>query len=356
MIILKLKKSSLMQKMLNSKFVFYLFIMTFLCLFSDLAYADKQKSKKKGIRAKIAHVAPVGSPWDLGMQEYIQNLKKNTNDKINIKYFPGGILGGELSMVRNLKRNKIQIVGGSLGSLATVVPELNAIELPFMFMTKKEVDKVFNKIMDKDLPDLLKKKGYLLLLLVDVGWRSLGTIKHKIEKADDLKGLRMRSQESEIHINMWKYLKATPQPISIIDTMTYLQAKAIDGLDNSPTWFMTTLWYHNIKYLTITEHIYQPAITVCNLKFYNSLPKDLQSQITKSSKGLAAKYTKLVRHYNDYVFQVFIDSGIEIDDMVSTERDKMKSMVQPVHKMFLESTTVDGKKLYDRIKQTLNKK
>ena len=192
-----------------------------------------------------------------------------------------------------------------------------------------------------------------LYFFAEVGWRSLATIKKKVLLLNDLKGLRMRSQENPFHLAMWKSLRTKPFPISITETGRALQTNIVDGLDNTPVFFLTTSWYLNIKYLTKTEHIYQPGMAVLNTDFFNSMPKYLQKQFMKDNIKYAAKLTKLVRNLEQDVFNNFKETGIEILTMSEKEKEKMRQATKSVHKMFLDSTSIDGKKLYNKVNKLL---
>ena len=181
----------------------------------------------------------------------------------------------------------------------------------------------------------------------------MGTVDKKIEKVTDLKGMKMRSQESEVHLNMWKALGVNPLPVSITETEKALQTGVVNGLDNSPMWFMTTGWYQSIQYLTVTEHIYQPGIMFGNLEFYKSLTKKQQKSLMDSRIGIPATVTKEVRDFEKSIFEQFKNAGIQISNMPQAERKKMKGLTKPVHKLFLDSTSSMGKKLYNLIEKSL---
>ena len=342
--------------MLNTKFKVahafkFLIIIALFFSFLNLAHGGKDRTK---IKIKAATIAPKGSPWDIGLSGYLKDIKKTSKNKIKVKYYGAGVLGGEVSMVRSLKKGKIHIWGGTAGALATVVPELNVFELPFLFMSRKEVDKVLTK-MTLNTRELSKKYDIYFVFFTSVGWRSLGSIKKRIAKVEDIKGMKMRSQESKYHLEMWKKLNTNPIPISIIETMSALQTGIVDGLDNSPMWFMTTSWYQAIKYLLLSEHMYQPAVVAMSLKKYNSLSDSFKKVFIDSIGPWPKKNTDMIRNFDKEVIKNFIKSGIEIINISDSERLKMKSMTSEVHSLFLKSTTADGKKFYNKIQKLLKK-
>ena len=333
------------------KSLIYLNLLFIFCVFSFSTALAEKKAKK--LRLIVATMAPEGSPWETGVSDYIKNFTKYSKDTVKIKYFSGGVLGDEFSVVKKVKKNKVQVTAVSLGALAALVPEMAVIELPFLFMSQKEVDKVMGKIAKNEMSKVLEKYGFIFLTTQDVGWRSMGTCKKEIKKVEDLKGLKMRSQESKVHMDMWKAIGVSPLPINITETMSALQTGIVDGLDNSPMWFMTTSWYHNIKFLLKTEHIYQPGFFVSNMEYYNSLSPELKKALVDATIGIPEKVTSMVRTFEKNVFDIFKKSGIKISDISPAERLKMKKLTSSVHKTFLKGTTADGKKIYNSIKKIL---
>ena len=72
----------------------------------------------------------------------------------------------------------------------------------------------------------------------------------------DLKGLKIRSQESQIHIEMWKAFGASPVPISIPEVMSALQTGLVDGFDNSTLFTSATGWYPRHRpFCSIGSHV-----------------------------------------------------------------------------------------------------
>jgi TRAP-type C4-dicarboxylate transport system substrate-binding protein len=93
---------------------------------------------------KLATVAPEGTPWAEQLKAYRQQVEAATKGRVRVKAFLGGALGDENQTVGECRRGAIPLWGGSLGALASSVPELSVLELPYLFRTAGEADKVLD--------------------------------------------------------------------------------------------------------------------------------------------------------------------------------------------------------------------
>ena len=352
-------KSQNFSKSISSRLSKVIIIIFFGCLMFLIASipaneADAKKKKKYEFRLKAATIAPDDSAWDVNISQYLKNVRKNSKGRIGTKYFNSGILGDEVSLVKLAKDNKVQFWGGGLTPFCKYVPELILIELPFLFKNEKQAAFVLNNIK-KEVSKMVLKYGFLLADFTRVGWQSIYTARKRITKLEELKGLKMRSQEIKTHMDMWKAFGTEPIPITLNETMNAIQALLIEGFDESPMYALTSTLYKSAKYCTRTEHVYHPAIMVFNAAWINSLPKDMYKAIFDSVENLPAECSKTIKNFEVNIFNIFKESGMEIIEISKEEREKMRKISKPVHKMFLKSTTVDGKKLYDSVTKLIKK-
>ncbi len=301
---------------------------------------------------KVATVAPPGTPWAQQLRRLKKTIKTESGGRIKVKTYLGGALGGEIQTAEATKRGTIQIFGGTAGALASSIPELNVLELPFLFNTAKSADKVLDNVIRGDLHDLLWDRGYKLLFFSENGYRSIGST-FPINGPADLKGRKMRSQESDVHLNTWRSMGASPVPMSVTEVLSGLQTKVVDGFDNTALFAFASSWYQAITHFTLTKHIYQPGIVVASRKFWESLPADLQTIVEGDPAKLAKKGRRGVRAIQAMLHQNFTDAGIKLTELSSSERSAFAAKAGEVHKKFRKSTSATGKLLLDKIKKAV---
>jgi len=141
---------------------------------------------------KIATVAPEGTPWSDGLSQFKTMVETKTGGAVKVKLFLGGILGDENETVQQTQRGQIQGVAGSTGAIASLVPELNVLELPFLFRTATEADNVLDGAALPVIEKAFRSKGLVLGFWSENGYRSFGTSFGFVKSPADLKGRKMR--------------------------------------------------------------------------------------------------------------------------------------------------------------------
>jgi TRAP-type C4-dicarboxylate transport system substrate-binding protein len=316
---------------------------------------------------KLATVAPPGTPWANQIKQYKKRLAAETKDlpvKLKLKAYLGGALGDEIQTAEACKRGTVQCFAGSIGALASAVPELEAIELPYLFSSKQtkanghitiNADKILDVTVHERIEQLLWKAGFKLLFLAENGFRSIGST-FPIAKLADLKGKKMRSQEAQTHLDTWRALGAAPVPIAVTEVLSSLQTGVVEGFDNTPLFAFAASWHMGIGHFTLSEHIYQPGIAVASRKFWDSLDPALQG-ILIGAEAERIEFTldgrDAVRRMGPQLVENFRTAGITVNELGALERTAFIGAAVKAQDAFAKRTTSEGKALLKAIKDAL---
>jgi TRAP-type C4-dicarboxylate transport system substrate-binding protein len=233
--------------------------------------------------ARVGSVAPEGTPWAMWLNNVRKDINKDSGGAVKLKVFLAGKLGGEKEMVEQTKKGQLQMFGGSAGALASkYVPELNVLELPFIFASDAEADYVLNAIRP-DVDKLLDERGFKFVMWAENGWHGYGVKGKCLTGPDDMAGLKMRSQESTVHIETYKAFGASPVEMPVPEVLSSLQTGVVDGYSNTPLFSFATSWYKGIDHFTYTRHVYQPGLIVLSKKWYATLD-DTSKKAVMSTK------------------------------------------------------------------------
>jgi TRAP-type transport system periplasmic protein len=315
-------------------------------------FIGRARAEEPEFVMKVATVAPVGTPWATQLKKVKSAIKDQSGGRIKVKTYLGGALGDEIATAEATKRGTIQCFGGTFGALASAIPELDVLELPYLFPSEKKADEILDGVIRDDLDALLWERGYKLLFFSENGYRSIGST-FPIASPADLKGRKMRAQQSDVHLNTWKAFGASPVPIAVIDVLPGLQTGVVDGFDNTPLFAFAASWHQAISHYTLTKHIYQAGVVVLSRKFWESLPADLQTVVMGDPADLAKKGRRGVRAIGPMLEQNFVDAGITLNKLGNAERSAFAAKAEEVHAKFRSSTTAQGKALLDKIKAAL---
>lgn len=283
---------------------------------------------------KLATVAPKGTPWAKLLRKFKRAVESKSSGRIKVKLYLGGTMGDENATVRQVARGRIQGVGVSTGAMATLVPELNVVEIPFMFRSAKEADYVLDKKLTKPMEKLFRERGLVLGFWSENGFRHFGSAGAPIMTPKQLSGRKMRSQESFVHIEMWKALNASAQAIPTTEVITALKTGTVNGFDQALLYAIAAGWHKSIKHLTLSGHIYQPAVIAYNKDWFDGLPKDLQSMVITEGRKLVRVGRRSIRRLNPELVKIIADAGVKIHKLSGANRAKFEKATQVVRKRF----------------------
>ena len=227
------------------------------------------------VSAREVRFANVAPPWSgdivggYAMSDYV---KEKTNGAYEIKVFPSGQLGGMMSILQQVQSGTLEMAVAVSAVLQNSVPQVGVFDLPFVWPSKETAYAVMadREFQDK-LSGYLAKKNLFMCGYIQNGWRAITNSKRPIRKPEDMKGLKIRTMQSPMHLDAFKLLGSTPTPMAFGEVYQALQQKVIDGQDNA-AWVSVLMKFTEVnKYATETGHTFTCGPAIVNLDFWNSL-------------------------------------------------------------------------------------
>ena len=244
---------------------------------------------------KIATVAPDGTAWMHEMRAGADAVKKRTEGRVEIKYYPGGVMGDEPSVLRKIKIGQLQ--GGAFtgGELSAIDKDAQIYSLPFVFKTGEEVDKVRAQL-DPLLKKSFEQAGFEAVGITGGGFAYLMSVKD-IRNKDDLKAAKVWvPQGDRIAEAGFKAGGVTPIPLPLADVYTSLQTGLIDTAANTPAGAIAFQWHTKIKHMVDLPLTYVVGILVIDKKVVEGLSADDRKALNEE---LGAAFTRLEKINRD---------------------------------------------------------
>jgi len=301
---------------------------------------------------KAGTVAPKGTPWERQMRRTRKHVAKDSDKRIKMKLYLGGQKGDEKSLVRQCRDGRLEFVGVSSAAMATEVPALQVIELPFLFESTEEADFVLDSFLFEPTDKILRKHGFVLSQWGENGWQNFGLKKGFVKSPADLKGRKMRSQESAVHLAAWKAFGASPVEMAVSEVLPALKTGLVEGFEQTPLFTFAAGWHQGIGYYTISHHVYQPAILAYSKIFFDKLsPKDqailLAHRASDTLKGRLG-----VRKIEPSLVQNFEAYGIKVYTLSPAERAVFVAVALQVQNSNMKTATKDAKILWNAIQKS----
>jgi len=247
---------------------------------------------------KIATLSPEGSFWMQKMREGAAELYQKTEQLVEFKYYPGGVMGDDQVVLKKIRLG--QLHGGAVvsGSLAGVYPENQVYNLPVVFKTYEEVDYVRQK-MDIVLKEGLEDKGFVILGIAEGGFAYIMS-QEPVRTLGDLKKQKMWIPDNDsTSLETVRAFGVSPIPLSIADVRAGLQTGLINTVATSPIGAVALQWHTQIKYLTDTPLLYIYAVLAVDRGAFYKLTS-VQQEIVRDVMG---------RAFNEIDKQNRIDNG-----------------------------------------------
>jgi len=305
----------------------------------------------KDISVKFGTIAPAGTPWADSLEEIKNRVGKNSNNQIKIKTYLGGQLGGELEIMQKIRRGNIEGGGLTCGAMASIIPELDLLEVPFLFDSSEEADFILDNYLLEPFKKLFEAKGFVMLTWAENGWRSIGHKSKLIKSPTDLKAVKIRSQESKVHLAFWKKLNASAVAIATPEVLPALQTGVVEAFDNTPLFTLAAEWQTAIKFYTVTNHIYQPAAVIYSKKFWNKLDDNQKKILMGPGNGLAVEIRSNVRKLGDSLIEVLKESGITTYNLTQAEKENFRKVASGLADEAVKNIGGESAKIYALIQE-----
>jgi TRAP-type transport system periplasmic protein len=285
---------------------------------------------------KLASTQSMDHPYMVGAQKFADLMKERTNGRIQTKLYPSNQLGkGEREMTEGIQQGAIELLVTSTGPLGGFSPSITILDFPFLFRDFKHVDLVMDGPIGQKLLDDFSKANIKALAFWENGFRHLTNDRGPVKKAEDGKGLKIRTMENKVHLAAWKAAGLNPTPMAWGEVFTALQQKVIDGQENPiAVYYSSKLWDAGQKYFSLTQHVYSPSPFLMSPKAFNALPKADQELTLKTALEVAKFQRKVNRDGEEGKLQDMAKQGVTVTRDVNKE--SFKKAMTPVYSQFPE--------------------
>ena len=266
---------------------------------------------------RAADVHPADYPNVVAVQHMGEKLSAATDGRLEIKTFPGGVLGDEKQVIEQAQIGAIDIIRVSMTPVAAILPEINVFTLPYIFRDEGHMHQVLDGMIGKEIGDRLSassKSRLIFLGWMDAGTRNLIT-KAPVTKAEDLKGMKIRVQGSPIALDTLKAMGANSVAMGVSEVFSGMQTGVIDGTENNPPTFVAHNYLPVVKNYTWSKHFIIPELFLFSKAKWDKLKKEDQELILKLAKEAQAEQRELWKAYNDKSLEAMKAGGVQFHEM-----------------------------------------
>jgi len=240
-------------------------------------------------QVKISHATAADVANDNHMVAWIiANYINSNSDTLEARIYPANQLGEERAVVEGMQLGAgatIHIGGTAIHN--NFNKRMGVLDLPFLWHDYEHYHHVIDGKVGQVLAAEHEKLGLKVLGWQDSwGYRNVVTTKKEVKKADDLKGLKIRTIQTPTYVAALNAMGASATPMAFGEVYTSLQTGVIDGFEHASAVIYTGKYYEVAKYITLTEHLFGPTVTVISKKEWDGYT-DKEKEVVAAAARLA---------------------------------------------------------------------
>ena len=324
----------------------------------EAIWADIQAKSDNPDKIVWRHSAPnrslEESPDLRTHKRFFIELKKALGDRIEFQFYLNGTLGGTADQILGgLQSKNFESAGYNVGAFYEYTRAFTPLDIGFLIpdteagLAVTAYDSEARKIMnDRCIEDC----GLNVLIMGAIGMRHITNDKRPIETLEDMKGLKIRVQNNNLHMAMFEALDCSPTPIAFAELFTALQQKTVDGQENPISNIFEQNYVEVQKYMTLSNHLYTAGANVINEEWFNALPADMQEIIMDAAAKGQEQSGKDLINCEEQMLDYMKSAGMEVTELTPEAQEEFKNRAMS---MWDEAGGVMGQEYWDSVRSAI---
>lgn len=268
----------------------------------------------------------------VGIDTFAKEVEKGTAGRYKIQTFYSASLGSERESIEAVQLGTQELTFSSTGPVPNFVPEAKILDIPFLFRDKAHARAVLDGPIGQEMLTKFESKGFKALAWGENGMRNMTNNKRAINAPDDLKGLKIRTMENPVHVAAYKGLGIVTTPMAMQEVFTALQQGTVDGQENPLSVIMAAKLDQVQKHVSLTGHVYSPAIFLMNKAAFDKLSPADQKVFLDAAK-VAVKANRARVDADDAMGVTYL-RGKGMNVVETLDKTKFVAALAPVYADF----------------------
>jgi tripartite ATP-independent transporter DctP family solute receptor len=325
---------------------FAVFVSVVMTVTSGIAGLEPVEAQQQ-ITIRLGNVEPIDNPIQVGLKKMSDLVAERTKSQVRIQIFPASQIGTQTEILEGMQIGSVDMYEGSVAMLGEFLADLQAFSSPFIWRNFDHMLKVVRGPIGQGMVErLVKAKGIRIL---DTGWlygtRYLTTKNKAIMRPEDLKGVKIRVQPTEIYIDTIRAMGANPTPMDIKEVYLALQTGVIDGQENPAPTIETHKFNEVQKYIMLTGHILQSQAIAISEKLWQRLSPEFKKIISEAAVEAGDFQSDLTTKAEKISLGRLKDKGMTV---VQPDVEAFRDATKDVHKKYAARWEP---RLYERIQE-----
>ena len=281
---------------------------------------------------RSAEAHPDDYPTTLAVKQMGETLKKLTNGKHGIQVFSGGKLGSEKDAIEQVKIGAIPMTRINVAPMNNICPATMVPTMPFLFRSTEHMRKVLDGPIGEEIGKSCESAGFVVLAYYDSGSRSIYSVRKQVKSLADVKGMKIRVQQSDLWVALLEAMGANATPMPYGEVYTALKTGLVDAAENNYPSYESSRHYEVAKFYAKTEHSMAPEMLLFSKRVWDTLSADDQKSLRQSAKESVPYMRKLWDEREAKSLALVKAGGATITEV---DKASFQAAMKPVYDKFI---------------------
>ena len=304
-------------------------------------FACAMSASAQNVELKIASVAPDGSGWMRAMRAGAQRISQATDERVVIKFYPGGVMGDDAQILRRIRIGQLHGGAFTAGGLSARYPALNLYGIPLLFRSLDEVDHI-RTALDAELMSGLEEAGFVSFGFIEGGFAQLMSN----EPAQSVEDLRRRKvwipDGDQISQMAMQAVGISPVALPVTDVMTALQTGLLDVVASSPVVALVLQWHTKVRFVTDLPIAYSMGIFAIDARSFSKVSTGDQEIVRNVMTEVVTSLDAAARDDNEKALQAMFDTGIKAVPVDANNVEEWRALVEAIYPRLSGREDVDS--------------
>ena len=223
-------------------------------------------------------------PYGIGARYFKSEVEKLTNGQVQVQLYPNRQIGDEKQLMEGMRFGTVDAGFVTNAVLAQIEPAFEVNDLPFLYSSAAQAQKVLDGPVGKDLAARLAKKGIVTLGYMEGGFRQMVNNKKPVSGPDDVKGVKYRVMQNPTYIDMFNSMGGAAVPMAWGETYTAVQQGTVDGLEIPVAVIDAAKYFEVTKFLSLTNHTYSMIGLLMSKRAFDKLTPEQRKAVVEAGR------------------------------------------------------------------------
>lgn len=290
-----------------------------------------------------AEVHPDGHPVVEAVRWMDETLRRETHGRLSISVYPSGQLGAEDDSIGLARYAAVDFCRVAVAALNNAFPQTRLWSLPYVFRSVEHMRRTVDSDVGHDLLNVFEGRGLVGLAYYDAAPRCLYNVRRPVQEPGQLRGLKMRSPNSDIFLEMLAAMGANPTPLSFGGVFSALQTHLIDGAENNWPSYQSSRQYEVAQFWSDSQHCFSPDALLMSKTTFDTLSVADQALIKDIARRSVAIQRTAWDERSAKAQTEVVAAGVQVQ---AVDRPAFEASVQPLLQRYLRDP--DLRRLYER--------